>query len=151
MNRALACLALAGFVALPRASYTQDMPQALKDSALAVRIYAIIPIVQTPGPTSPAANPSTSSSASAPNPSAPGALAPSTPAALPPWQAERVKYTVPGTPVPFKFIGTNGVIIVQVTPFSRQDDKGVELVVQGQVWVKTSDGGLSYHTSIDTL
>jgi len=129
LNRALACLALAGLAALPRALGGQGMPEALKNSALAVRVYAVVPTAPTGQPASAAGDKGVPA----------------------PWQTESVKYTVPGTPVPFKFIGTNVVILVQVTPFSRQDDDGVVLVAQGQVWVKSPEGGLSYHTTIDTL
>jgi hypothetical protein len=134
------------------------MPEALKDSALAVRVSAIVPAAQA----SSQQGSNTGTSGVAPAPSATpntgtgttGDQAQSASATVDKgnaWQAERVKYTVPGTPVPFKFIGANVVILVQVTPFSRQDAKGVVLVAQGQVWVKSPEGGLSYHTTIDTL
>ena len=74
-----------------------------------------------------------------------------TTASLPPWEAESAKYTVPGTPVPFKLVGSNIAIIVQITPFERDDGKGVTLIAQGQVWVKPPEGGLSYHTTIESL
>jgi hypothetical protein len=145
LNRALACLALAGLAALPRCLGSQGMPEALKDSALAVRVSAIVPTAQASNQQSPSASPNSS------QPSAEGQSASATGDKAVAWQAQSVKYTVPGTPVPFKFIGTNVVILVQVTPFSRQDAKGVVLVAQGQVWVKSPEGGLSYHTTIDTL
>jgi hypothetical protein len=118
------------------------MPESLKDSALAVRVYAVVPAAQaSPQPANPGPGPVGALGQSA---SATGDKAVA-------WQAESIKYTVPGTPVPFKFIGTNVVILVQVTPFSRPDSAGVVLVAQGQVWVKSPDGRLSYHTTIDTL
>jgi hypothetical protein len=123
LRRALACLALAGFAVLPLALGAQDIPDALKDKALVVRVTAIVPAALT------------------------GASASSTQA----WQAGSVKYTVPGTPVPFKLVGSNVAIIVQLTPFEREDGKGVTLIAQGQVWVKPPEGGLSYHTTVDTL
>lgn len=71
--------------------------------------------------------------------------------AEPSWHAESAKYTVPGTPVPFKLVGSNVAIIVQITPFEQEDGKGVTLIAQGQVWVRPPEGGLSYHTTVDTL
>jgi hypothetical protein len=121
------------------------MPEALKNSALAVRVYAIIPNAQASGGQAP--NPSSTQVA----PDAAGQPASAMGEKGVAWQAQSVKYTVPGTPVPFKFVGANVVILVQVTPFSRQDGNGVVLVAQGQVWVKSTEGGLSYHTTIDTL
>ena len=143
MNRALACLALASLAILPRYLGAQDMPEALKDSALAVRVFAIVPGAQASSQPAPGASAS-GDAAEAQSASAMGEKGNA-------WQAESVKYTVPGTPVPFKFIVANVVILVQVTPFSRPDDKGIVLVAQGQVWFKSPEGGLSYHTTIDTL
>ena len=145
MNRALACLALAGLAALPRALVGQEMPEALKDSALAVRVYAIVPGASASAGQSP-------SQASSPSPPlAAGQSDSATGNSGAPWQAQSVKYAVPGTPVPFRFVGPNVVILVQVTPFSRKDADGLVLVAQGQVWVKSPEGGLSYHTTIETL
>jgi hypothetical protein len=146
LNRALAFLALAGLAALPRAIAAQGLPEALKDSALAVRVYAVVPTDQASGQPGPSPAPSSSSS--------PGAAGQSASAMKDKgiaWQVRSVKYTVPGAPVPFKFIGTNVVILVQVTPFNRQDAQGLVLVAQWQVWVQSPGGGLSYHTTINTL
>jgi hypothetical protein len=148
LNRALACLALAGLAVLPRYLGSQGMPEALKDSALAVRVFAIVPSAQASSQPAPgAAAPSASAAGDAAEAQSASAMGEKGNA----WQAESVKYTVPGTPVPFKFIVANVVILVQVTPFSRPDDKGIVLVAQGQVWFKSPEGGLSYHTTIDTL
>lgn len=164
MNRGLACLALAGLAALPRALCSQSaspsVPEALKDSALAVRVFAVVP-TQPPA----SLQPPEGSSPDATSSPAPGGLAPSStpqpgqaaqPANKekdkgPDWQVESVKYTVPGTPVPFKFVGANLVVLVQVTPFSRRNAQGLVLVTQGQVWVKDREGGISYRTTINTL
>lgn len=132
MRRALACLALAGFAVLPHAMGAQDIPEALKDKALVVRVTAIVPAALNGGAAAPSGLGSANEKAQA-------------------WQAGSVKYTVPGTPVPFKLAGSNLVIIVQLTPFEREDGKGVTLIAQGQVWVKPPEGGLSYHTTVDTL
>jgi hypothetical protein len=149
LNRAVACLALAGLAALPRSLGAQGIPEALKNSALAVRVYAIIPTAQASGQQS--ASPAPSAGTSTGSSGDTSQASPATGDKGNAWEAERVKYTVPGTPVPFKFVGANVVILVQVTPFSRQDAKGVVLVAQGQVWIKSPEGGLSYHTAIDTL
>jgi len=110
------------------------MPEALKESALAVRVYAIVPA-------SPGVSGSGQQGAGLGSAGDKGAD----------WQASSVKYTVPGTPVPFKFIGENVVIRVQVTPFSAGEGRSLVLIAQGQVWVKPPEGGLSYHTTIESL
>ena len=125
MRQALAVLILAGFAAHPLAIRAQELPEALKGKARVVRINA----------TAPAAIPESGASSSV---------------SLP-WEAQSAKYTVPGTPVPFKLIGSNVAIIVQITPFERDDGKGVKLIAQGQVWVKLPEGGLSYNTTIESL
>ena len=146
MTRGLAFLALAGLAALPRALNSQGVPEALKGDALAVRVFAVVPtppavtLQGIPGP--------------APGNEAPesdGQPASATREKSPGWQAERIKYTVPGSPVPFKFVGDNVVVLVQVTPFGRQDGQGFVLVTQGQVWIKGKEGGISYRTTINTL
>lgn len=132
MRRSLAFLALAGFAALPIALGAQDLPDALKDKALVVKVTAIVTAaVEAPGE-------ATSSGLGGD-------------AEKPAWSSESIKNTVPGMPVPFKLVGSNVAILVQITPFESEDGKGVTLIAQGQVWVKPPQGGLSYHTSIDTL
>jgi hypothetical protein len=127
LRLALACLAFAGFASLPLAVRAQDMPEALRDKAFVVKVIAIIP-----------ANAAATGDGQAQS-SSEG------------WQAESEKYTVLGAPVPFKLIGSNLVIIVQITPFEGDEGKGLTLIAQGQVWVRPPDGGLSYHTSVDKL
>jgi hypothetical protein len=127
----LACLALAGFASLPLAVCAQGIPEALKAKALVVRVNAIVPGADSD------AGVSSSSDQGANGDKA--------------WTAASSKYTVPGTPVPFKLVGANVAIIVQITPFEQEDGKSLTLIAQGQVWVKPPEGGLSYHTTIDTL
>jgi hypothetical protein len=124
---------LAGFAALPLALAAQAIPDVLKDKVLVVRVNAIVPAA--------AADSGTASSSSL------GAGQEKAQA----WEAGSVKYTVPGTPVPFKLVGSNVAIIVQITPFEEDGGKGVTLIAQGQVWVKQPEGGLSYHTTIESL
>jgi hypothetical protein len=133
LRSALARLALAGFAALPLALAAQGIPDAFKDKALGVRVVAVVPAaVVEPGSSSPSSLGSGGERGQA-------------------WRAESLKFTVPGTPVPFKLVGSNVAIIVQITPFEQDDGKGVTLIAQGQVWVRPPEGGLSYHTTIDTL
>jgi len=65
------------------------------------------------------------------------------------WQEENVKYTVSGVPVVVRLQGTNILVMTQVTPFVRGDSK-LNLVAQGQVWVR-SPAGLSYRTTLDSV
>ncbi len=133
MRRAFAWVALAGFTLFPFALGGQGIPDALKDKALVVRVTAVVPAAVTdPGTGSASENGGSSEKAQ-------------------PWEAESAKYTVPGTPVPFKLVGSNVAILVQITPFELDDGKGVTLIAQGQVWVKPPQGGLSYHTTVETL
>lgn len=136
MRQALAFLILTGLAAHPLALAAQDIPDALKDKALIVRVTAIIP----------AAVPESSAA-----PSSLGASPGNGIEKGQPWIAQSSKYTVPGTPAPFKLVGSNIAVIVQITPFDRDDGKGVMLIAQGQVWVKPPEGGLSYHTTIESL
>jgi hypothetical protein len=148
LNRGLAFLALAGLAALPRAlcsqSAPQSVPEALKESALAVRVFAIVPTSPTVNMQAPdAASPNSEGQSSQP--------APATKDKGADWQVQSVKYTVPGSPVPFKFVGANLAVLVQVTPFIRRDAPGLVLVTQGQIWVKNKEGTISYRTAINTL
>lgn len=131
MKRALACFVLAGLASLPLSLAAQDLPDALRQKALVVRVTAIVPAADQDqvdqGDTGE------------------GATKPQD------WQAESSKDTVTGTPVHFKLVGTNVAIIVQITPYEQEDGKTVTLFAQGQVWVQPPEGGLSYHTNIDTL
>ncbi len=136
MRLALAFLVTAGLAASPLALLAQDIPDALKDKALIVRVTAIVPAAV------PDSNAATSSLGTAPASGQDKGQ---------PWEAESSKYTVPGTPAPFKLVGSNVAVIVQITPFDRDDGKGVTLIAQGQVWVKPPEGGLSYHTTIESL
>ncbi len=125
-------LALVGFAALPLVLWAQGIPDSLKDKALVVRVTVVVPEAAAEGDSAPSSLGSSGDKTQA-------------------WRADSVKYTVPGTPVPFKLVGSNVAIIVQITPFEREDGKGVTLIAQGQVWVRPPGGGLSYHTAVDTL
>ncbi len=184
MRQALVFLVSAGLAAHSFPVSAQDIPDALKDKALIVRVTAIVPaVVPDSGTTTTSLGSGTApgsasetapGTASGPTPgstpgtvpgpasgSTPGTTSGTTPGAGAststgidkgqPWEAESSKYTVPGTPVPFKLIGSNVAIIVQITPFERDDGKGVTLIAQGQVWVRPPQGGLSYHTTIESL
>jgi hypothetical protein len=66
------------------------------------------------------------------------------------WQSDSRRVTMPGMPVGVKLVNANVVVIIQLTPYD--DGKGgLVLVTQGQVWVRTSSGELSYRTTMDTV
>ena len=71
-------------------------------------------------------------------------------AELPGWEAKDVKYTIPGTAVSVKMVGSEVAIVITVTPYKKKEG-GLLLVAQGQVWYKDGDTGLRYRTTIDTL
>jgi len=137
LRSALARLVVLGFTLLPLALWAQGIPDALKDKALVVRVTVVVPEAQ--------AEPNAADSGAAS--SSPGTGGEKAQA----WRAQSVKYTVPGTPVPFKLVGSNVAIIVQITAFEQDDGKGATLIAQGQVWVRPPEGGLSYHTAVETL
>lgn len=154
MNRALACLALVGLAALPRSLYSQDMPEALKASALSVRVRAVVPAAVADQAAPQPKSPSTPQATSQADPNAPAAKGQGGDASSDkqvPWQSESVKSTVPGNPVLYKFVREDIAILVQLTPFNKPDGKGITLVVQCQAWVKPLTGRLVYHASMDTL
>ena len=68
------------------------------------------------------------------------------------WQDDRTQFTLPSKPVGIKIQGegSNIVVLVQVTPFDREDSK-ITLMIQGQVWMRRPEGGLSYRTRLDTV
>lgn len=66
------------------------------------------------------------------------------------WQQQGLRYTVPGTPVAFRLMGSNVVIAIQVTPYENEKG-GAILVTQGQVWVKGENGEISYRTTLESV
>ncbi len=72
------------------------------------------------------------------------------PSEPPSWESKDIKYTIPGTSVSARLIGTDVAIIITVTPYKNKDG-GLLLVAQGQVWYKDGDAGLRYRTAVDTL
>lgn len=72
------------------------------------------------------------------------------PSEAPSWEAKDIKYTIPGTPVSIKMIGSEVVIVITLTPYKNASG-GLLLVSQGQVWYKDGDAGLRYRTTVDTL
>jgi len=93
LNRTFLLFAMAGLAVAPMRSLAQDLPEELKEDALAVRVHASVPLAADPQG---------------------GKVA---------WQEESVKYTVPGVPVGVKLLGTNIVVLTHVTPFDRGDGK----------------------------
>jgi hypothetical protein len=123
LNRAFALIAAAGLAVTPlhKSLSAQDLPEELKGEALAVKVHALVPAAAAAG--------------------GQGAAA---------WQEESVKYTIPGVPVGVKLLGSNVVIITQVTPFARGDGN-LTLVAQGQIWIRSSRGNIIYHTTMETV
>jgi hypothetical protein len=170
LNRAFACLALLSFVALPRSLGAQNtIPDALRGSALVIHIHAVVPLpgaVASPGsqdpvPNAPQAGSPKQPGSPSPEGAEPAAKAPSsldrTPLIDPStgkpvaWQNQTEKYTLPGRPVSVRFMGTNFVIVVQITPFAQDDGKSLTLVGHCQVWIQGSKGKLAYYSAIDSL
>jgi hypothetical protein len=68
----------------------------------------------------------------------------------PTWEAKETKYTIPGSSVSVKMIGTDVAILITVTPYKTKDGR-LLLLAQGQVWYKEGESGLRYRTTVDTL
>jgi hypothetical protein len=66
------------------------------------------------------------------------------------WNAASSKVTIPGRPVSIKLVGANVIVLVQFTPYRRDDGRQV-LVAQGQVWVNTKETGMVYQTTMETI
>jgi hypothetical protein len=66
------------------------------------------------------------------------------------WKYESSKLTIPGRPVSVKLVGSNIIILVQLTPYLTEAD-AVILVAQGQVWIAGIDKGLDYRSSLKTI
>jgi hypothetical protein len=67
-----------------------------------------------------------------------------------PWQASERKYTVPGTPVSIKMMGSDVAVVVSMTPY-RTKDGSLFMIAQGQVWFRDSDGIVRYRSTVDTV
>lgn len=66
------------------------------------------------------------------------------------WEADEVKYTIPGTSVSVRMVGSDVAVIITLTPY-RSNDGGLVLIAQGQVWYKDGTAGVSYRTTLDTI
>jgi len=122
VNRAFALLALAGLAVSPLRNSAQERVEELKEGSLAVKVHALVP----------------------------GSGAEGLQGTGVAWQEESVKYTLPGIPVGVKLVGTNLVVMTQVTPFDRGDGK-LSLVAQGQVWARNARGSITYRSTLETV
>lgn len=68
----------------------------------------------------------------------------------PDWTVKDTKYTIPGSSVSVKMLGTDVAILITVTPYKMKDGR-LLLLTQGQVWYKEGAEGLNYRTTIETL
>jgi hypothetical protein len=68
----------------------------------------------------------------------------------PSWESKDLKYTIPGSSISVKMIGTDVAIIITVTPYKTKEG-GLLLLAQGQVWYKEGESGLRYRTTVDTM
>jgi hypothetical protein len=67
-----------------------------------------------------------------------------------PWQATERKYTVPGTPVSIKMMGSEVAVVVSLTPY-RTKEGNLFMIAQGQVWFRDADGTVRYRSTVDTV
>ncbi len=66
------------------------------------------------------------------------------------WESRDLKYTIPGTAVSVKMMGSDLAVLITVTPY-RTPDGRLLLVAQGQVWHKDADQGIQYKSTLDTI
>ncbi|MDR1302031.1 MAG: hypothetical protein LBK43_06130 [Treponema sp.] len=66
------------------------------------------------------------------------------------WNSSKSKVTIPGKPVSLKLVGTNILVVVQFTPYLRDNGNNF-LVAQGQIWVDIPNQGIRYQTTIQTI
>ncbi|MDR1030027.1 MAG: hypothetical protein LBL76_04060 [Treponema sp.] len=66
------------------------------------------------------------------------------------WNSFKSKVTIPGKPVSLKLVGTNILVVVQFTPYLRDNGNNF-LVAQGQIWVDIPNRGIQYQTTIQTI
>jgi hypothetical protein len=67
-----------------------------------------------------------------------------------PWQASDRKYTVPGTPVSVKMMGSDVAVVVSLTPY-RTKEGSLFMIAQGQVWFREADGTVRYRSTVDSV
>lgn len=67
-----------------------------------------------------------------------------------PWQASERKYTIPGTPVSIKLVGSDVAVVISITP-NRTRDGSLFMIAQGQVWFRDTDGTVRYRSTVDTV
>jgi len=120
LNRACAFLLLAGMAAAPLALASQELEAQAAEGSLAIRFNALI--TDRDGKAGGEAI----------------------------WREESFKYTLPGVPVGVKIVGSNLIVMTQVTPFDRGDGS-LTLVAQGQIWLRNPLGGLSFRTTLETV
>lgn len=112
-------------IAYSSVARAQEVPKSLRDRALSIQIQAVV----IPPSGDLRAAPSAEQSS---------------------WHEEGTGLTVPGNPVGIKLVAKNVVIMVQVTPFDREEGH-LTLVVQGQVWLRKQDGSLSFRTIVNKV
>jgi len=66
------------------------------------------------------------------------------------WGETLVRNVPFAVPLDVRLVGQNVVALVQIVPIEA-GDSNVDLIVQGQVWVKMPDNSLSFKSSIQTL
>lgn len=66
------------------------------------------------------------------------------------WSGDARRLALVGTPTGFRLLGTDLLVLVQVTPLD-EGENGVTLIAQSQVWFRDPSGALSYRTSLDRV
>jgi len=64
------------------------------------------------------------------------------------WNEVNQKVAMQGSPVGIQLVGSNVIIVMQFTPYIRNE--GSVLATQGQIWI-TNNNILTYYTSMQTI
>jgi hypothetical protein len=80
------------------------------------------------------------------------------------WKENNHKISMSGNPVGVQLVGSNIVVVVQFTPYTRntrrsgngsilaaQGQNGSVLAAQGQIWIADNNNNVTYYTSIQTI
>lgn len=66
------------------------------------------------------------------------------------WEGKEVKFTLPGTAVNVKMVGSDLAIVLTLTAHKAKDNKLI-LVLQSQVLLKDSESSMNWRTSVNTM
>ena len=67
-----------------------------------------------------------------------------------PWEKKETKYTIPGTAITAKLVGSNFVINISLTPYLSRNNQ-LTIIAQQQTWIRNARGEIKYETMLNTF